>query len=224
MKAQTLNETGDSTLLFVMGLGNRLDGTNEKWMIDRLADAGYRVHAVQLSTDITNFTHEYLIPLQRIHDEQGPSMILSHSLGGLVTVFLDTPARKVYLSPWWGIYEEKVAGWEEWLVPRLPIEARILPSKTRRDEIGPHLPDEDWDRLPKRLSPVFVTEIHRAQQNLPSVDEHATVFASLEDTIISLTAIGKAVSSDQIRLYDGEHQIFSARDRYEIVDEILGEL
>lgn len=224
MDSQTFNRSGDPTLLFVMGFGNRVDDTTVGWLVDRLTDAGYRVHAVQLPTDITDFDREYRRPVQRIHDEQDPAAVLSHSLGGLVTAFLETAARTVYLSPWWGIYEAKVSSWERWLVPRLPIRARLLPIKTRRDEIGDLLSDEEWEQLPKRISPVFITEIYRAQQARPSISADAVVFVSLTDTIISLQTIGTAVSSSQIRLYDGGHQLFSAKDRHQAIDDVLAVL
>lgn len=224
MHSRTWNETGSPTLLFVMGVGNRLDGATEGWFVDRLTDAGYRVHAMQVPTDITDFHREYVDPVQRVHDDQDPVAVLGHSLGGLVTSFLETPARAVYLSPWWGMYEAKVSAWEKWLVPRLPIRRRILPIKTYRDEIGVHLSEDGWNRLPKRISPVFVTEVFRAQRARPPIGDDAVVFASLEDTVVSLRAIGTAVSHDQIRLFDGGHQLFSARGRQEAIDGVLAVL
>lgn len=224
MDSRTFNESGEPTLLFVMGVGNRVDGTSEGWLIDRLTGAGYRVHAIRLSADIADFEREYCAPVQRAHDEHEPAGVVSHSLGGLVAAFLETSAREVYLSPWWGIYEGKVSDWERWLVPRLPTRARILPVKTRRDEIGEHLSDGAWAEIPKRISPVFITEIYRAQQARPPISEEATVFVSLEDTIISLRAIGAAVCSDRIRLYDGGHQLFSAEGREKAIEDVLAVL
>jgi hypothetical protein len=224
MRSRTFNEAGEPTLLFVMGAGNRVDGISERWFVDRLANAGYRVHAIQLSVDVTDFQREYRAPVQRIHDEQDPAGVLSHSLGGLVAAYLETSAREVYLSPWWGIYEGKVSSWERWLVPRLPVCARILPAKTDREEIGVHLSDEDWEAIPKRISPIFIAEIDRAQRARPPIDDDATVFVSLEDTIISILAVGRAVPSERIRLYDGGHQLFSAAGRREAVEEVLAAL
>ncbi|WP_431358690.1 alpha/beta fold hydrolase [Halovenus amylolytica] len=224
MDSRTFNESGKPTLLFIMGFGNRFDSATVGWMIDRLTDAGYRVHAVQFPTDITDFEREYRRPVQRLHDEHEPAGIVGHSLGGLVAAFLETSAKEVYLSPWWGIYEAKVSAWERWLVLRLPFRARILPIKTRREELGVHVSDHEWEQLPKRISPVFITEIYRAQQTRPSISNDAVVFASLSDTIVSLHAIGTAVSSDQIRLYDGKHQLFSASDRHEVIDEVVAVL
>lgn len=224
MDSRTFNPSGSPTILFVMGFGNRLDGANEGWFIDRLTDAGYRVHAIELSTDIVDFEQEYRRPVQRVHDEVEPALVLSHSLGGLIAAYLETPAHAVYLSPWWGIYEGKISVWERWLVPRLPITARILPTKPRREEIGTHLSATDWNHIPNRVSPVFITEIYRAQQARPPISEDAVVFMSLEDTIISVRAVGAAVRTDQIHLYDGRHQLFSTRDRHEAVKTVLAVL
>lgn len=75
--------------------------------------------------------------------------------------------------------------------------------------------------LPNRISPVFITEIYRAQQRRPSISDDAVIFVSLADTIVSLQAIGTAVSSGQIRLDDGKHQLFAAYDRDEAIDAVL---
>lgn len=224
MISRTFNPAGSPTLLFVMGFGNRFDDPTVSWLIDQLTDAGYRVPAIQLPTNITDFQREYRRPVQRVHDEHAPAGVVSHSLGGLVTAYLETSARPVYLSPWWGIYEGKVASWERWLVPRLPIRARILPIKTRRAELGDYLSADEWKQLPKRVSPVYITEIYRAQQTRPAISSDAVVFVSLTDTIISLQAIGTAVPSDQIRLYEGGHQLFSATGRQAALDEVLAVL
>lgn len=221
MESRTFNTSGGPSILFVMGVGNRVDGANVHWLIDQLTDVGYRIHALQLPTDIAEFDQGYRVPVQRAHDEHDPVAVIGHSLGGLVTAYLETTARTVYLSPWWGIYDAKVSSWERWLVPRLPVRARILPIKTRREELGVYLSDTDWRRVPKRISPVFITEIYRAQRTRPPISDDAVVFVSLEDTIISLRAVGAAVSPDQIRLYDGGHELFSATGRQEAIDEVV---
>lgn len=224
MKRRTINESGEPAILFVLGFGERVDGDDVGWFADRLADAGYRVDLVELPTNGAVFERTYLDPVQRIHDEQDPTVVLGHSLGGLVAAFLETSARSVYLSPWWGLYEGKVSEWERWLVPKLPIRRPVLPTKTRPGELGEHLSPDDWAALPKRISPVFVTEVYRAQQALPPIDDDAVVFASLEDTIVSLQAIGAAVDPEQVHLYDGGHRLYSASGREDAIDELLAVL
>lgn len=224
MDSRTFNEEGSPTLLFVMGLGNRFDGASVRWFIERLTRAGYRVHALRLPIEITDFDREYRRPVQRAHDDQQPACVVSHSLGGLVGAFLETTAEMVYLSPWWGIHEGNLSPVLRWLVPRLPVRARILPVDTQRDDLGAHLSDEEWEAVPDRLSPVYITAIYRAQQARPPISTDAVVFVSLTDAIISHNAVGRAVRAEQVRLYDGGHQLFAASGREEAVQEVLAEL
>lgn len=224
MERQTFNKSGGPTVLVVLGLGNRLDGECERWLVDRLTDADYRVHAVELPTEIASFDRQYRIPVQRVADEQQPDAVLSHSLGGLVAAYLETDARAVYLAPWWGIYEGKVSVWERWLVPRLPTSRPILPTKTGCDELGEHLSEEGWAAVPERVSPMFITAVYRAQQARPSIDDDAVVFVSPTDTVVSIRAIGEAVAADRIHLYDGGHQLFSSAGRRRAVEAVLAAL
>lgn len=224
MDSATFNEAGEDGLLFVMGWGNRLAGENERWFIDRLADDGYRVHAIELPTEVADLEREYLRPVQRYHDAHEPSAVVGHSLGGLVAAHLETDAPRVYLAPWWGLYGLKYLGWQSRIVPRLPIRARILPVRASRSEIGGRVTEEGWAALPKRISPVTVTEVHRAQEALTSINDEAVVFCSLRDTIVSLKAIGEVASRDQIRLYDGGHELFSSIDRRAATREVLAAL
>jgi len=224
MESRTFNPDGAPTVLFVLGYGNRLAGASVRWAIDRVTEAGYRVHAVSLPIEGTDFEEAYREPVQSIHDEEDPDVLLGHSLGGLVGPYLRTEARPVYLSPWWGMYPGKVARWERWLIPKLPIRVPILPTKTSREEMGALLSGAEWEQVPKRLSPVFISEIYRAQRQRPPVDPDAAVFVTLSDTIIDLEAVGEAVGSDQIHLYDGAHQLFSSAGRAAAMDAVVSAL
>jgi alpha-beta hydrolase superfamily lysophospholipase len=205
-------------------MGQSPGGENERWFVDRLVDAGHRVHAIELPTEVADFEREYLRPVQRYHDTHAPAAVVSHSLGGLVAAHLVTDASRVYLAPWWGLYGLKYLGWQSRVVPRLPTRVRILPVRASRSEIGGRVTDEGWAALPRRISPVTVTEIHRAQEALPSIDDEAVVFCSLRDTIVSLRTIGEVASRDQVRLYDGGHELFSSTDRRAATREVLAAL
>lgn len=221
MRSRTFNPDGNPTLFVVFGFGNHLDGTTERWFCDQLTAAGYRVRAVELPTGVTSFREAYWRPVQEAYAACDPDAVIGHSLGGLVTAFLEPTEPTVYLAPWWGIPDAKSAAWERWLIPRLPIETPILPIRTQREELGVHVTDAGWAALPPRISPVFITEILRAQQSRPAIDDDAVVFVSLEETVVSLAAIGAAVAPAQCRLYEGGHELFSARGRDAAVEDLL---
>ena len=224
MKSAVFGEAEGDDLLFVMGWSNRLEGENERWFIDRLANEGYRVHVIQLPTDIADFDREYLRPVQRYHDAHEPSVVVGHSLGGLITAHLETDAARVYLAPWWGIYGLKHLRWQSWIVPRLPIRTKVIPTNASREEIGAYVTDEQWAALPKRISPVFITEVYRAQEERPPISDEDVVFCSLRDTIVSVNAIGEVATPDQIHLYDGGHELFSSASRRAATREVLAVL
>lgn len=198
-------------LVFVMGWGNRLDGENERWFLDRLAGE-YTVHAFEIPTNGTDFAADYLDPVrERVRDVDDP-LYLSHSTGGLVVGHLD-PRRAVYVSPWWGFYGEKLRGPVFEYGTRLPVDRPFVPIDFTRAEVGPRLSDEAWARLPKRVSPAFVGTVRGAQQTMPDPGEDALVCCTLRDTLVGLQAVGARVSREQIRLYDGRHEPFSSADR-----------
>ncbi|MDY6819901.1 MAG: alpha/beta fold hydrolase [Halobacteriales archaeon] len=224
MDTVVFGRDGETELLFVLGFRARIGGANEQWFISRLTDAGYRVHVVELPTNITDFNAQYRDPVQRYHDEHEPAIVLGHSLGGLVAAHLDTDAKRVYLAPWWGIYGEKLMTWETVVIPRLPIKAEIIAASIERGDLGEHVSDAEFDRLTKRVSPALITAVYNAQQARPSIDESAVVFASLRETVVSLRAIGEAVSTDQLRIYDGAHIPYASANRQATTDEILATL
>lgn len=77
-----------------MGWGNRIDGDSERWFVDRLVHAGYRVHALEFPTDITSFESECLEPARedRLENALQLAPIVSHSIGGLVSAYLKPEA------------------------------------------------------------------------------------------------------------------------------------
>lgn len=200
-------------LVFVMGWGNRLDGANERWFLDRLA-ARCEVHAVELPTNPTDFTADYLEPLRDRLEAWGfdDPPFLSHSTGGLVVAHLE-PSQAVHISPWWAFHGEKHRERVLDLGSKLPIERPIVPIDFGRAEVGARLGDEAWSRLPKRVSPVFVREIRDAQSDLPPATPGEHVCCSLSDTVVGLHGIGDRVPPARVHLFDGGHEPFSSADR-----------
>lgn len=199
-------------LLFVMGWGNRIDGTNERWFATQLAAEGYAVTLVELPTNPTNFERDYLSPVAGVENDLEDPLVVGHSTGGLVAAHLQ-PDRAVYVSPWWGFYgaklRERLLRWGS----KLPVAKPFVPIDFDREEVGPRVTDSGWDRVPNVVSPAFIGAIRRAQDGLPEISDRARVCCSLQDTVVGLQGIGERVSPDRIHLYDGHHEPFSAADR-----------
>jgi len=199
-------------LLFVMGWGNRVDGTNERWFAEQLAGEGYRVTLVELPTNPTDFDRDYLEPVADVAGDLADPVVVGHSTGGLVAAHLE-PDRAVYVSPWWAFYGEQIRSWLlEW-GPKLPIERPVVPIDFDREAVGPRVTDRGWRRVPDRVSPAFVREIRTAQGDLPEVSDRARVCVSLQDTVVGLQGVGAWVPPERVHLYDGRHEPFAAADR-----------
>jgi dienelactone hydrolase len=199
-------------LLFAMGWGTRVDGTNERWFAEQLAAEGYRVTLVEFPTNPTDFEREYLEPLVDLRGDLEDPMVVGHSTGGLIAAHLQ-PERAVYVSPWWAFYGEKLRGWLVELVSKLPVSTPVVPIDFAREEVGPRVTDRGWERVPDRVSPAFIREIRRAQAALPPIADRARVCASLADTVVGLQGIGPRVPPERVHLYDGRHEPFAAADR-----------
>ena len=210
METDTLGRGDD--LLFVMGWGNRVDGTNERWFAEQLAGEGYRVTLVELPTNPTSFERDYLVPVAGVRDDLASPTVVGHSTGGLVAAHLE-PRRAVYVSPWWAFYGERLRGRLLELGSKLPVLTPLVPVDFDREEVGPRVTDRGWRRVPDRVSPAFVREIRRAQAELPAVGDGARVCVSLSDTVVGLQGVGDRVPPERIHLYEGRHEPFTAADR-----------
>jgi hypothetical protein len=221
MKTDVLGDGDD--LLFVMGWGNRVDGTNERWFAEQLADEGYQVTLVGLPTNPTDFERDYLAPLADVRGDLETPAVVAHSTGGLVAANL-RPERAVYVSPWWAFYGEKLRGWLLELGSKLPVSAPVIPVDFGREEVGPRVTDRGWERVPDRVSPAFVREVRRAQAELPPVADRSRVCVSLADTVVGLQGVGEHVPPGRIHLYDGGHEPFAAADRKAATAVVTGAL
>jgi len=130
MRHRIFNEDGDEELVFVMGWGNRWTHENVSWLVGQLTEAGYRVHAFELPTNIDDFKADWLEPVAEYVRDLEEYQLLGHSAGALVA--RTGPRRRadnhVYLGPWWGYGE----GFPEPLleaVAKLPTTFPCLPRR-----------------------------------------------------------------------------------------------
>ncbi|ADB61690.1 hypothetical protein Htur_2819 [Haloterrigena turkmenica DSM 5511] len=224
MRHRIFNEDGDEELVFVMGWGNRWTHENVSWLIGKLTEAGYRVHAFELPTNIDDFKADWLEPIAEYVRDLEEYQLLGHSAGALIAQALDGAENHVYLSPWWGYGEAFPDALLE-AVSKLPTTLPCLPvSGLDREAIGEEATDHQLETTPKWISPAFVRETRRAQEELLTIDHDAVVFCSLRDPVISLRPIGERVPAEHVVLYDGGHELFSSASRDRYVETLLSAL
>ncbi|MFC6767316.1 alpha/beta fold hydrolase [Natrinema soli] len=224
MRHRIFNEDGDEELVFVMGWGNRWTHENVSWLVGQLTEAGYRVHAFELPTNIDDFKADWLEPVaEYVRDLEG-YQLLGHSAGALVAQALDGADNHVYLSPWWGYGSAFPEPLLE-AVSKLPTTFPCLPvGDMDRAALGSKATDHQTATTPSWVSPAFVRETRRAQDELLTIDHDAVVFCSLRDPVVSLRAIGERVPAEHVVLYDGGHELFSSGSRGRYVDTLLAAL
>ena len=216
---------GGEDLLFVLGWGNDPEHEHVSWLIDRLTDEGYRVHAVQLPTNGWSFRDQYLAPLQLYADGRDFEVVLSHSTGGLVAAHLDIPCRNAFLSPWWGT--EPAPGVESIIMPlfvRLPTARPLYRVVRETDAVGELKSETELAEGPDRISPAFLRTVLDAQAPLPTFDGDEAVFCTLSDEIVSVRAIGRRTPAANLRPYDGGHEFFASATREAVLPDVLAAL
>lgn len=210
--------------MVILGLGNRVRGTNEEWFCHRIARRGYRVTGVQLPTNASTFTEDLVSPVQSIHDEIDPVAVLGHSLGGLVLAHLRTAAGTVYTSPWWGFRPEQSSWLRRTLIRHVSVGWRVVPVSIDPAAVGARMRAAAAEAMPSRLSPAFLAAVEEGHRTRPAIPEDAVVFVCLTDQIVGVHAIGEAVSPEQVHLFDGGHEIFSVAGRESAVDRVAAEI
>lgn len=218
MEFDAFGADDDPAVLWVMGWGNDPDSRHERWFIDRLVDAGYRVHAATVPTNGTEFRADYVDPVRAYRRELSDHRIVSHSTGGLTVAHLRPSTPAVYLSPFWGVGGETPALAR--LLFRLPISTPILPAPVDPELLG-GLATESDATAPERLSPAWMATMRSAQADLPPINPEDAVFYSPEDEVVSPSTIEAHARQDQLHPYDGGHEFFASEDRDRIADRVV---
>ncbi|WP_435344728.1 alpha/beta fold hydrolase [Haloarchaeobius sp. HRN-SO-5] len=221
MRYRVTNDDGERDLVFVLGWGNRVDHENVAWQVDRFVAAGYRVHALQIPDFPGDFYRDYVDPVRTYVADLDEYRVVGHSTGGLIAAYLDGAETTTYLSPWWDFPPDTPAVVVS-LLARLGVRAKVVPSSVDdRSAIGALATDRQLSDVPSRVSPRFLREASRGHRERPPVDDDAVVFATLRDRVVSVRAIGDAVAAEQVRLYDGGHELFSSHGREDCLDDLL---
>lgn len=229
-------------LVWVMGWGNVVDSRHERWLVDRLVDAGYRVHAVELPTTTPEFRRDCVAPVREYldgldaageasdgaEDEAGDGgedgdaeyAVLAHSMGGLALLHADPDPKAVYLSPWWGMHDLPIV-----LEPllALPIATPVLPYDSDPSGLGSLATSED-DTGPDRIAPKWIQTVRDVQRSLPSLTDVDHVFYAPDDEVVDPNAIERHAPESQRTTYDGGHELFASSGRDEYVQWVIDEL
>ena len=224
MEFDRFGDDADPDLLFVLGWGNRPSHAPVRWLLDHLSH-DYHVHTATLPVHVTDVTREWVRPVGKYAANLDEPAVLAHSAGGLTVAHADLDARTTtYLSPWWGFPPATESPLLD-LLAKLPTDRRFLPSSIDDTQLlGEHATAQQIADAPERVSPRFIHAVRRAHQRLPDAREDAACFCSLSDRVVSTRAIGDRLDSDQIRLYDGGHELFSSRSREDHIETLLAAL
>lgn len=222
MRSVVFGEDGDPDLVFVLGWANKPEYTNIRWLIDRLVDAGYRVHAIEIPRVVSDFDAEYLAPVAEYVRDLGEYRFLGHSTGGLIGTFLDDPepVTRVYLSPWWGMHDD-LQNPVVSMLSKIPTRRTILPVDFEGEMLGDLAPEEQVEDVPERVAPTFLREAGRAHARLPPFDDDAVVFYTPEDPVVSADAIRQRTPEANAVVYEGGHELFNSSSRDEHIDTLL---
>ena len=197
-------------LLVVLGWGNKPTHEHVAWLLTRLLDAGYRVHAVTLPTNGWNFEAQYVAPLDDYLNDNDIDVALSHSTGGLVAERLSErhALRNVFCSPWWGVRTDGT-------VDRAVLAAfERLPTARRL-----YAPDLDAEAIGDLKSTA-----EAATGPDGSFDDGDAVFYTPEDRVVDPAEIEERTPPQNRRSYDGGHEFFSSSGRDPVLDDVLAAL
>ncbi|WP_233560604.1 alpha/beta hydrolase [Halobellus sp. Atlit-38R] len=223
----TRRGTDGDDLLFVLGWGNKPTHEHVAWLLTRLLEADYRVHAVTIPTNVWDFDDQYLAPLDEYVREHDFDVLLSHSTGGLIAEHLarNHDVRNVFLSPWWGVETDGLLDRAILAVfERLPTARRLYDPELDADAVGTLKSPAEAETGPSGLSPAFLATIRDAQSRLGPFDDDDAVFYTPADRVVDPAAIEARTPPSNRRQYDGGHEFFASQGRKSVLEGVLGAL
>jgi hypothetical protein len=225
MRVSRHGDPADDDLLCLLGWGNEVDHDPVAWLLDRLTDAGYHVHAVTIPTNVWDFDRQYRDPVADYAADREFAGVVAHSTGGLIAAHLDLDTRVVYCSPWWGTTPRP--GVESLVAPvflRLPTARPFFTVERDVSAVGDLKDPEEFAAGPAAVSPAFLRTVRDAQSRLPPFEAGNVVFCTLTDEIVSVRAIGRRTPAANLRPYDGGHEFFASSGRDAVADDLLAAL
>jgi hypothetical protein len=225
MRISRHGDRRDDDLLLLLGWGNEPEHDPVAWLLDRLTDADYHVHAVTIPTNVWDFDRQYLAPVADYAADRTFAGVVAHSTGGLIAAHLDVDARIVYCSPWWGTTPNP--GVESFVMPlflRLPTATPFFTVERDVSAIGDLKDPEEYEEGPSGVSPAFLRTILDAQSRLPTFDTDDVVFCTLTDEVVGVRAIGRHAPAANLRPYDGGHEFFASSGRENVFDDLVAAL
>mgnify|MGYP000072968651 FL=1 len=223
----TRRGTDGDELLFVLGWGNKPTHEHVAWLLTRLLESDYRVHAVTIPTNVWDFDDQYLAPLDDYVREHDFDVVLSHSTGGLIAEHLarNHGLRNVFLSPWWGVETDGLLDRAALAVfERLPTARRLYDPELDVEAIGALKSAAEAETGPSGLSPAFLATIRDAQSRLGSFDNEDAVFYTPDDQVVDPAAIEARAPPSNRRQYEGGHEFFASPGRESVLEDVLGAL
>ncbi|RLM57647.1 alpha/beta hydrolase [Halobellus sp. Atlit-31R] len=223
----TRRGTADTDLLVVLGWGNEPTHEHVAWLLTRLLDAGYRVHAVTIPTNVWDVDDQYLAPLARYVRDWEFDVVLSHSTGGLIAEHLAARFgfRNVFLSPWWGVDADGLVNRAVLTAfERLPTARQFYDPGLDVDAIGGLKSAAEAETGPSGLSPAFLATIRDAQSRLGPFDDEDVVFYTPDDRVVDPAAIEARAPPSNRRQYDGGHEFFASPGREAVLEDVLAAL
>ena len=202
---------------FIMGWGNTLNDPWLKWFKEMVAEENRSVLVIAIPCEYTSF-NTVLNDIKVLIEEHQCEILLSHSMGGLFSRFIDTECiiQRIFLSPFWKVPKRTL------ILGSYPI-SKLLISLLRWIKtplLYRNFEDEDIGIIdlpkdvPRNISPCTMHEVIKAQSNMPPLKNTDTIIYCPDDKVID-TSVCSGLT------YAGGHFAFTVSERDVIFQMIV---